>query len=98
MDSDNTTSEVETAYVDSRKSRWLDGVGVGGTVLITLVATLWALANFWTMGWSWSGALGVAVVTLLLSAMGYRRRASWHARRLDRRRQTASLGDKSEGK
>jgi hypothetical protein len=93
VDSDNTTSEVETAYVDSRKSRWLDGVGVGGTVLITLVATLWALANFWTMGWSWSGVLGVALVTLLLSAMGYQRHASWHARRFDRRSQSSSPGD-----
>ncbi len=95
MENETTMSEVETAYRDSRKSRWLDGVGVGGTVLVALVATFWALANFWAMGWSWSGALGGTLTTLLLAVLGYRHRATSHARKFDRRRRSVSLGDES---
>lgn len=95
MVGDNTSSDVKTSHSDPRKSRWLDGVGVGGTVLVALVATFWALANFWTMGWSWGGALGVAVVTLLFTVMGYQHRAAWHARKFARRRLSESSGDES---
>lgn len=95
MESGNTMSEVETAYLDSRTSRWLDGVGVGGTVLVALLATLWALADLWAMGWSPSGAIGVALITLLFTVMGYRHRTTWHARKFERRRQRVTLGDET---
>ena len=97
MDKDHTTRGFETAYLDSRRSRWLDGVGFGGTVLVALVATLWSLVNVWATGWSPSGAIGVVLVTILLTALGFRHRVKWHAQKLDRQRVGALSGGQAKG-
>ena len=83
MRGDDQKAALDTSDAGGRWDRWLDGVGLGGTALIIVVGIAWALANLWTVGWSWGGAAEIVSLWSVLGVAGYRRRARWHrARRL----------------